>query len=120
MQVDLNLVTPKNSLYDFSGKLNTIAQPIRIPKTYLNIIKKIQTANIPVEISQQDESSFYKLIRDNTESLITFSIMAVRQDENEKFKDKFIVHPHPIASLSFFLAFFETPATNSEIHKKCG
>lgn len=114
MQVDLNLVTSKNSLYDFSGKLNTIPQPIRIPKAYLNIIKKIQTANIPVEISQQDESFFYKLIRDNTESLITFSIMAVRQNENEKFKDKFIVHPHPIASLSFF----ETPATNSEIHKK--
>lgn len=118
MQVDFNLVTPKNSLYDFSGKLNTIPQPIRIPKAYLNIIKKIQTANIPVEISQQDESSFYKLIRDNTGSLITSSIMAVRQDENEKFKDKFIVHPHPIASLSFFLAFFETPATTPELHKK--
>jgi len=118
MQVDFNLVTPKNSNYDFSGKLNTIPQPIRIPKAYLNIIKKIQAANIPVEISKQDESSFYKLIRDNTGSLITSSIMAVRQDENEKYRDKFIVHPYPIASLSFFLAFFDTPATTSDLHKK--
>jgi len=118
MQVDFNLVTPKNSSYDFSGKLNTIPQPIRIPKAYLNIIKKVKAANIPVEISQQDESSFYKLIRDNTGSLITSSIMAVRQDETEKFRDKFIVHPYPIASLSYFLAFFDTKATNPELHKK--
>ncbi|WP_143085075.1 hypothetical protein [Pseudoalteromonas denitrificans] len=118
MQIDFNLVTPVQSTYDFSGQFQTIPRPIRIPKAYSKIIQKMNAKNIPVEISKQDESSFYKLIRDNSGSLITSSIMAVHQDETEKFHDKFIVHPYPIASLSYFLAFFDTKATSPALHQK--
>jgi polar amino acid transport system substrate-binding protein len=119
MQVDFNLVTAKNDDYDFNGVIVEIPQPIRIAKAYVNIIEQLKKQNIQIEISKQDDSSFYKLIRDNKGSLVTSSIMALHQDENPKFSNKFIVHPEPVSSQSFYLAFFkDTGQSNTIIREK--
>ncbi len=113
MQVDFNLVTSNTNPFDFTGELANIPQPIRIPYAYSNIIEKINEQGIDIETSKQDESTFYKLLRNNKGSLITTSILTDRFDDTDRFRDKFTVHPIPIASLSYFLVFFNSGIVNS-------
>jgi len=113
MQVDFNLVTAKDNPFDFTGELTNIPQPIRIPYAYSNIIDKINQQGIEIETSKQDESTFYKLLRNNKGSLITTSILTDRFDDSARFRNKFTVHPIPIASLSYFLVFFNSAMVNS-------
>ena len=117
MQVDFNLVTPIASKFEFSGQLNDIPPPIRIPKAYTNIIHYFESQGIRVETSKEDESTFYKLIRDKEGSLITTSIMADRLGEATRFKNKFVVHPKPIASISYFLTFFSSSRSDPELRQ---
>lgn len=106
LQIDFNLVTLQQDDYEFTGKLANIPQPIRIPINYKSIQERFNQAQISIDVSKEDESSFYKLIRDQTGSLITTSIMADKFDENNRYSEKFVVHPYPISSQSYFLAFF--------------
>lgn len=115
MQVDFNLVTAKNNPFDFTGELTNIPQPIRIPYAYSNIIQKINQQGIEVETSKQDESTFYKLLRNQKGSLVTTSILTDRFDDSARFRDKFTVHPIPIASLSYFLVFFNSGMLDSDL-----
>ena len=118
MQIDFNLVTLKSNAFDFIGELTSIPQPIRIPHAYSNIIQKIKEKGIEIETSKQDESTFYKLLSNNDGSLITTSILTERFDDNIRFKDKFTVHPIPIASLSYFLVFFNSAIVDEKLRQK--
>lgn len=119
MQVDFNLVTSIDNSFDFTGELtNDIPQPIRVPRAYSSIIHKINEKGIAVETSKEDESTFYKLLRNKEGSLITTSILTDRFDDTARFRDKFTVHPVPIASHSYFLVFINSELIDEKSRQK--
>jgi len=106
MQVDHMVITYIYDKYAFKGDIQTLPNPVRITfaESITNMLKE---AGLEVEETSRDRQNFEMLVRDENGCVITTSIVAENMNKEPKFKNKFKIHPTPLISQSYYLAFSE-------------
>ncbi len=117
MQVDHVVVTPASTAYEFTGDIRSIPEPVRVPAGE-TIMAPLRTAGLKIVEVQTDRQTFSMLIRDETGSLITTSIIAETMNEDPKYHGKFTIQPAPLTSQSYFLAFSKRSPLSQEVRQQ--
>jgi len=101
-QVDYVAVTHAHTKFRFSGDVQQLPTPIRSPLGF-SIGKELEALGLEVDnAALNDDANIKKLLRDRDGSVILIREMALLLANNNP---DLIIHPHPLKSKSYFLAF---------------
>ncbi len=113
MQVDHVVVTYQDDPYEFEGDPLTLPVPVRIPLGE-SLIVEMKKLGLRIDHALKDENNLVKLLRDKTGSVVTTSVMAEHFNQQPKLAGRFTIHPTPLTSNSYYLAFSKKTALTKE------
>lgn len=102
-QVEYVAITNMDS-YPFNGDVNSLPLPVRAPLGY-SIVDDLKKAGILVIESPDTTDCAIQLIKSGRGTFVTPLQNAVHIQRDHRFKGKFMVHPTPIKSKSYFMGF---------------
>jgi len=101
-QVDYVIVTHSSTKFSFNGNVQQLPSPIRSPLGF-SIGKELEALGLEVDnAALNDDANLKKLLRDKSGSVILIREMAHFLINNNP---DLLIHPHPLKSKSYFLAF---------------
>lgn len=103
-QVEYVVITNSKSPYLFDGDLKSLPSPVRAPLGY-SISDDLKSAGISVLEAPDPVDCVTQLVKSGRGSFITPSENAVGIQLDERFKGKLKIHPKPLKSKSYFMAF---------------
>lgn len=117
MQVDHIILTHKDADYEYTGNIESLPGPVRIPigETFA---ASLRDAGHVVYETRTDLQNFMMFMRDGTGSVVTTSVVAERLFMNPDFTGEFNIQAVPLISQSYHLGFSKkTPLTHEEKQK---
>ncbi len=103
-QVEYIAITYFNSSYIFNGDVKSLPLPVRAPLGY-SIVDDLKAAGIHVLEAPDTIDCARQLIKSKRGSFITHPQNAIGILYDNQFKGKLKIHPQPIKSKSYFMAF---------------
>lgn len=106
-QVEYVVITNQNDGYLFNGDVKTLPQPVRAPLGY-SIAADLKSAGAEVLEVPDITACIVQLVNSGRGSFVSPPENALRLELDTRFKGKLKIHPDPIGSKSYFMAFAKT------------
>jgi hypothetical protein len=104
MQIDDVVVTNIDDNYEFAGDITTLPRPVHVLKAE-PVLEELRDMRIETEEADTNWLNYAKFMRHKDGSLVTTSVVALKMDQDESFRGKFVVQAIPLRSRSYYLAF---------------
>lgn len=108
--VEYSVITPlrnkedKKVLYEFTGNVKTIPQPVRVPAKY-SVASDLKKEGLTVEEGKNSLANFKSLVKEKTGSVVDLAGVAKYYAAQPQFADKYIIQKKPFNLKSYYLAF---------------
>ncbi|MBU1344629.1 MAG: transporter substrate-binding domain-containing protein [Proteobacteria bacterium] len=103
-QVEYIVITHSDDAYIFDGDVKSLPQPVRAPLGY-SIADDLKSAGIPVLEAPGIIDCARQLVESGRGAFVTPPQNAVELQLDKRFMGKLKLHPKPIKSKSYFMAF---------------
>jgi len=118
MQVEYSVVTIAAEAYEFDGDVNTIPEPVRVPRGY-SVGEDLKKQGVKVDDGASgDEKNIKKLLRMGKGSVVTLPQIVELLEQKEAYKDKLYLSKTPVKSKSYYLPFSKKSKISIEDQRK--